>query len=57
MMDTRIAFCRHWWKFCYHCYLSARSKRARKAHRVNMRETVKTILEFKKEARDEGNKK
>jgi Sec-independent protein translocase protein TatA len=34
-----------------------KSKRTRAKLRQAMRETVKAILEFKKEARDEGSKK
>lgn len=52
-MDTRILFAKHWWKVCFHLYLSAHSQRTRKAKRAEMRKTAMTVLAFRAERRDE----
>jgi len=49
-MDTKILFCRHWWRVCWRKWQTARGKRARKVIRAEMREAAKVIVDLKKEA-------
>ena len=50
-VDTRVLFAKHWWRVCFHSYLAAHSKRARKASRAEMRAAAKAVLELVKAVR------
>ena len=50
-MDSRILFAKHWWFVCFRRWQVAKSRRAQKMLRRQMRKTAMTVLEMYKEAR------